>query len=159
MIARDRDIWLIGKKMADTPLIEQAKYQARLHGLDGALVCAVIEQESEWNTYAIRFEPAFEKRYIHPALPQAPTTEEISRAMSFGLMQVMGEVARERGFKGKFLTALCDPEIGLPIGCEWLKHIMDNHGGDVAASLQRWNGGGNPHYAFEVMARIDKYKS
>jgi soluble lytic murein transglycosylase-like protein len=78
--------------------------------------------------------------------------------MSFGLMQVMGEVARERGFKGKFLSALCDPEIGVPIGCEYLKHIMGNHAGDVAASLQRWNGGGNPQYAFEVMARMEKYK-
>lgn len=144
--------------MADTPLIEQAKYQARLYGLDGALVCAVIEQESQWDTYAIRFEPAFEARYIHPALPAAPTTEEIAKAMSFGLMQVMGEVARERGFKGRFLSSLCDSEIGVPIGCAYLKHIMDNHGGDVAASLQRWNGGSNPNYAAEVMARMPKYQ-
>jgi soluble lytic murein transglycosylase-like protein len=144
--------------MADTPLIEQAKYQARLYGLDGALVCAVIEQESQWDTYAIRFEPAFEKKYIHPALPEAPTTEEVAKAMSFGLMQVMGEVARERGFKGRFLSSLCDPEIGMHIGCEYLKHILDNHAGDVAASLQRWNGGANPNYAAEVMARMAKYQ-
>jgi soluble lytic murein transglycosylase-like protein len=144
--------------MADTPLIEQAKQRAAVYGLDPALVCAVCEQESEWDTYAIRFEPAFEKKYIHPALPQAPTTEEIAKAMSFGLMQVMGEVARERGFKGKFLSSLCDPDIGLHVGCEYLKHIMDNHGGDVAASLQRWNGGGNPNYAAEVMARMGKYR-
>jgi soluble lytic murein transglycosylase-like protein len=144
--------------MADTPLIEQAKQRAAVYSLDLALVCAVCEQESEWDTYAIRFEPAFEKKYIHPALPQAPTTEEIAKAMSFGLMQVMGEVARERGFKCKFLSSLCDPDIGLHVGCEYLKHIMDNHGGDVAASLQRWNGGGNPNYAAEVMARMGKYR-
>jgi soluble lytic murein transglycosylase-like protein len=144
--------------MADTPLIEQAKQRAAVYSLDLALVCAVCEQESEWDTYAIRFEPAFEKKYIHPALPQAPTTEEIAKAMSFGLMQVMGEVARERGFKGKFLSSLCDPDIGLHVGCEYLKHIMDNHSGDVTASLQRWNGGGNPNYAAEVMARMGKYR-
>jgi soluble lytic murein transglycosylase-like protein len=144
--------------MADTPLIEQAKQHAAFYGLDPALVCAVCEQESEWDTYAIRFEPEFEKKYIHPALPQAPTTEEIAKAMSFGLMQVMGEVARERGFKGKFLSSLCDLDIGLHVGCEYLKHIMDTHAGDVAASLQRWNGGGNPNYAAEVMARMGKYR-
>lgn len=144
--------------MADTPLIEQAKQRAAIYVIDAALVCAVCEQESEWDTYAIRFEPAFETKYIHPALPLAPTTEEIAKAMSFGLMQVMGEVARERGFKGRFLSSLCDPDIGLHVGCEYLKHIMDNHGGDVAASLQRWNGGGNPNYAAEVMARMGKYR-
>jgi soluble lytic murein transglycosylase-like protein len=139
-------------------LIVLAKQIAISFGLDPALVCAVCEQESEWDTYAIRFEPAFEKKYIHPALPEAPSTEEIAKAMSFGLMQVMGEVARERGFKGRFLSSLCDPKTGLQIGCAYLKHILDNHAGDVAASLQRWNGGSNPNYAAEVLARVSKYQ-
>ena len=56
-----------------------------------------LEQESGWNTFAVRFEPAFEARYIKPALPSAPTTLELTKAMSFGLMQMMGEVAIEFG--------------------------------------------------------------
>ena len=50
-----------------------AKYAVK-YGLDLAIVCAVCEQESSWNTYAIRFEPAFEARYIKPALPAARTS-------------------------------------------------------------------------------------
>ncbi len=44
-----------------------AKYGAK-HGLDAVLVASVCEQESWWNPWAIRFEPAFEARYIKPAL-------------------------------------------------------------------------------------------
>ena len=59
-----------------------AKKWATKYGLDPLIVCAVIEQESGWNPWAIRFEPAFEQRYIKPALPTAPTTRELTEAMS-----------------------------------------------------------------------------
>ena len=80
-----------------------------------ALVCAIIEQESAWNPHAIRYEPGFRTRYVAPL--GLPPTEEIARSISWGLMQVMGQVAREHGFTGKFLSALCDPALGLDIGC------------------------------------------
>jgi len=80
-----------------------------------ALVCAVVEQESAWDTHAIRYEPAFRTRYVAPL--GLPPTEEIARSISWGLLQVMGQVAREHGFSGKFLSALCEPAAGLDIGC------------------------------------------
>src|ERR1700723_1783076 len=86
---------------------------ATKYGLEVALVCAVAAHESSWNPFAVRFEPAFEARYIKPAVPAMPTTLELTKAMSFGLMQIMGETAIEFGFGGKFLTDLCDPDIGL----------------------------------------------
>src|SRR6266478_629754 len=135
-------------------LVALARATAVKHSLSPDLVCAVVEQESSWNTWAIRFEPVFEQRYIHPALPSAPTTEEMSLAVSWGLMQVMGQSAREHGFRDRFFTNLCRPEIGLEIGCRILSYKWAQGEGNVEATLQRWNGGGNPRYASEVVARM-----
>jgi soluble lytic murein transglycosylase-like protein len=133
-----------------------AKY-GQAHGLDPALVAAVCEQESGWNPYAVRFEPLFLARYIKPLLPGAPSTSEITRACSFGLMQVMGQVAIEHGWQGKFLTELIDPETGVEFGCRKLKQCLDRRDGLVPDALQYYNGGGNPNYASQVMARKAKY--
>jgi soluble lytic murein transglycosylase-like protein len=148
--------------MSDVPLqvlIELARAAATAHGLPAELVCAVVEQESNWNPWAVRFEPAFERRYIHPALPAAPTTEELSLAISWGLMQTMGQSAREHGFKERFFTGLCHPEIGLEIGCRVLSHKWTQAGGSIEPALLRWNGGGNPNYPQQVMARMPRYAS
>ena len=102
--------------MSPTPeLIALARAAAERHALDPALVCAVVEQESAWDAHAIRYEPAFRTRYVAPL--GLPPTEEVARSISWGLMQVMGQVAREHGFSGKFLSALCEPAAGLDIGC------------------------------------------
>lgn len=141
--------------MTQQELQDKARYYARLHGLDEALVCAVIEQESNWIPWAIRYEPAFQKRYVDPQ--NLGPTETIARSISWGLMQLMGEVARELGFNGK-MASLCDPAMGLEWGCKHLKNKLDAHDGDVAAGLLAWNGGGNPGYADQVQARMAKYK-
>jgi hypothetical protein len=101
--------------MPTPDLIALARAAAAYHELDAALVCAIIEQESAWNTYAIRYEPGFRTRYVAPL--HLPPTEEVARSISWGLMQVMGQVAREHGFTDKFLSALCDPTLGLDLGC------------------------------------------
>jgi Transglycosylase SLT domain len=168
-----------------------------------ALVCAIIEQESAWNPHAIRYEPGFRTRYVAPL--GLPPTEEIARSISWGLMQVMGQVAREHGFTGKFLSALCDPVVGLDIGCAALaskiaiasssrvggsaglqareKPVELSQGfspgappptavtveglerqgqgtalSEIAHALALWNGGSNPNYAAEVLARVPRYK-
>lgn len=128
------------------------------YALNPCLVCAVIEQESFWNPFAVRFEPAFEARYIHPALPAAPTTLELTKAMSFGLMQIMGQTAIEFGWRGVFLTDLCDPDIGVDFGCRKLRKCIDAHA-HAADALLAYNGGGNPLYAHEVLARMGKYEA
>jgi soluble lytic murein transglycosylase-like protein len=135
-------------------LKDKAKYYARLHDLDGALVCAVVEQESNWAAWSIRYEPAFQTRYVEPH--GLRPTETVARSISWGLMQLMGESAREMGFSGK-MASLCDPEIGLEWGCKHLKAKLDAHGGDVTAGLLAWNGGGNKAYPEQVLARKDSY--
>ena len=157
--------------MSPTPdLISLARSTAVQHSLDPALVCAVAEQESSWDPHAIRYEPAFRTRYVVPLA--LPPTEEVARSISWGLMQVMGQVAREHGFAGKFLSALCDPATGLDIACKVLAAKLSAAAGGhspqlgslsageplLARALALWNGGANLHYAPEVLARLSKYR-
>lgn len=137
-------------------LIALARSAAVRHGLDSALVCAVVEQESAWNPHAMRYEPSFRLRYVSPL--GLPPTEEVARSISWGLMQVMGQVAREHGFHGKFLAALCEPEAGLDIGCAVLAKKIANAGGDLRQGLELWNGGANPEYAAEVLPKTSRYQ-
>ena len=132
-----------------------ARRAAAQHDLDQALVCAVVEQESCWNPWSMRYEPGFYDKYVPKNLP---ATEARARAFSWGLMQVMGQVAREHGFTGKFLTELCQPAAGLEVGCRVLKSKLDKAAGDLPKALLLWNGGGRPAYADEVLARMPKYK-
>jgi soluble lytic murein transglycosylase-like protein len=129
---------------------------AKLYSLDVPLVCAVTEQESGWNPFAVRAEPAFYARYILP-LKLSDTTEAFLRAASFGVMQVMGQVARENGFAGRYLTELCDPDVGMNIGCKVLAAKLKQAGGNVGAALLLWNGGANKAYPDEVANRMATY--
>jgi len=53
-------------------------------------------------------------------------TELLNQQTSWGLLQIMGAVARERGFRG-WLTELCDPSINLEWGCRHLRWMMDHN--------------------------------
>ena len=141
--------------MTKDEIIALAKQKAGEHGLDPALVCAVIEQESAFDTMALRMEPGFERRYIKN-LHLGPS-ESVLRATSFGLMQVMGEVARENGFKGDFDDLCCKPEVGVEQGCIHLANELKRAGGDTRKALLLWNGGANPAYPDQVLARKSHY--
>lgn len=143
--------------MAKTDLVELARSIAQEQGLDPALVCGIVEQESGWNPYAVRYEPGFYRRYLASRYPDGPGTEGTCRAISWGLMQVMGETAREAGFDASSLAALCDPATGLQIGCRVFKGKLEKAKGDVVKALLRWNGGSNKQYAAEVLRRVSRY--
>lgn len=130
------------------------------HGLPESLVLAVCEQESDWKPWAVRYEPGFMSKYVAPLYTnrKIDATEAYCRSMSWGLMQVMGQVARENGFNGAFLPELCDPEAGLEIGCIVLKGKLDGAGGDLQRGLLAWNGGGSLSYPMQVLAKRSKYE-
>jgi len=144
---------------APAQLVSLARKAAARHALDPALVCAVVEQESAWNPWAMRYEPAFFTKYVAPLYTnnKISASEAYARGFSWGLMQVMGQVARENGFAEPFLSALCDPEEGLELGCKILRRKLDSANGDVARGLLAWNGGGNPGYAVQALARKQHY--
>src|SRR5580700_8265839 len=114
--------------MSQQNLIELAKATATNHSLDPALICAIVEQESSWNTFAIRYEPEFYLHYVRP-LAGLSATEAYARAFSWGLLQLLGECARENGFTGD-LASLCDPETGLNAGCVHFARKLKTADGD-----------------------------
>jgi soluble lytic murein transglycosylase-like protein len=140
-------------------LVVLARKAAVVQCLDPALVCAVVEQESSWNSWAMRYEPAFFAKYVASLYTnnKVSASEAYARGFSWGLMQVMGQVAREFGFDSPFLSALCEPEQGLAIGCKVLRKKFDANGGDATRALLAWNGGANTVYAAQVLARRAQY--
>src|SRR6266852_540219 len=114
-------------------LIALARKAAGAQSLDPALVCAVIEQESAWNPWAMRYEPLFFAKYVAPLYTnnQISASEAYARGFSWGLMQVMGQVARENGFTAEFLSALCEPRQGIALGCVVLQRKLSAAAGDV----------------------------
>lgn len=143
----------------DQRLVALAKQKAREHNLDELLVCAIVEQESSWNPWAIRYEPGFFAKYVAPLYTQGKisATEAYARAFSWGLMQLMGQSARERGFANTFLPSLLDPATNLDWSCQHFTFKLSQAGGDITRALLLWNGGGNPDYPTEVLARKAHY--
>jgi hypothetical protein len=151
-------------------LIDWARVIAMSHNLPVELVCAVCEEESgkrnaripggleDWDPTSTRFEVGFLRRWVKPDNLNAPTTEEIDSAHSFGLMQIMGLTARELGFKGRYLTELCNPECGLEFGCRKLRVCMDRTNNKIEDALLQYNGGSDPGYPSRVMGRMSKYR-
>lgn len=134
-----------------------ARVAAQAHGLDPALVCALCHHESaNWKPFAFRFEQGFYDKYVKDM--KLSPSEKMSRATSFGLMQVMGQVAREFGFAGDYLTELVDPVIGLEYGCKKLARCMDRANADVRQALLLYNGGGDKSYPDKVLAHLERYK-
>lgn len=111
--------------------------------LDPELLAALVMTESSGNPMAVRYEPAFETRYVIPSIDKHKScgnraTEIKLRAMSFGLTQVMGLVAREHGFPGKWLTDLLNVDENLELGGTILRGHIRRLG--LQKGLIRYNG-------------------
>lgn len=96
--------------------------------LDSNLIRAIIKIESSFNTWANRFEPGCTyavniSDYANKLLISYET-EENNQHCSWGLMQVMGFLARELEFTDN-ITMLCQPEIGIFYGCKQLRRLSD----------------------------------
>jgi len=124
---------------------------ANEYELDPALVAAVILTESSGVPDVARLEQGFYRRYVKQL--DLPITEEICRAASFGLMQIMGQTAREFGFMDHF-DKLEQPEVNIDLGCKILsKYINDKK--DLRRGLLRYNGGGDLTYPDKVLSKVD----
>jgi soluble lytic murein transglycosylase-like protein len=140
-----------------TQIIDLVKL--RSEGLNPALICAIIEQESGFNPWAIRYEPLFFSHYIQPLLNDGKVhsmTEATARATSWGLMQLMGQCARELGYTEP-PGMLLEVDTNLFWGMRHWRHKLSVANGDVERALLLWNGGGNPNYPHEVLARLGKF--
>jgi hypothetical protein len=134
------------------------------YGLDHLLVAGLVQVESNFNQYAWNPEPRYRyywdvKTHV-PFRPLVPVEvsaefpppdfhsiegdadqEWWGQSASWGLMQVMGAVAREHGCRIPYLTELCDPATNLDYGCRHLARLLDWSHGDVERALAAYNGG------------------
>lgn len=157
--------------------------------LEPNLIRAIIIKESSWNPYAWNPEPHY--RYLWNVATDRPfrvltVSERIAEVpprdfpflagdrdqewwaqqASWGLMQIMGAVAREYGFRGPYLPELVDPGINIRIGCKVLTSALRWANGDVRKAVASYNGGrgnyGAPEpqaYAATVLRHLEKLKS
>jgi hypothetical protein len=97
---------------APSPFYELVEPYARLHGLDGRLVAALIEAESG-------FDP-----------------EALSEKGAVGLMQLLPSTAADLG-----VTDPWDPVQNVAAGIRYLKVLLDRYGGNVGKALAAYNTG------------------
>jgi len=115
------------------------------NSLNPAFVAAICKTETNFNSDAIRYEPMF--KWLNMKLKRPKTisveTERIGQKTSWGMMQIMGVVARELGFAGWF-PELSIPDSGIKFGCKHLARlkkqfrIPDN---DLASLAAAYNAG------------------
>jgi len=122
---------------------KEVKQAAQEHGFNPALIYAICMKESSMDPWAMRFEPGW-RWWLHPIewarrVRVTSKTERIAQQCSWGLMQIMGTVARERGFTGD-IPQLCDVQTNLRYGCLHVKHLFSRYT-DVRAVLSSYNTG------------------
>jgi soluble lytic murein transglycosylase-like protein len=162
-------------------IIDALRDAARSFGLDPLLVRALVEVESGGDPYAWNPEPGYryfwdvrkrqpfrpvtaaEVRSKHPpadfvCLAGDPDQEWWGQQVSWGLMQVMGAVARERGFRGRYLPQLCAIASNLTYGCGHLAVLLAWARNDQEQALAAYNGGrgGNSQRPFRNAAYAAK---
>lgn len=139
---------------------------AELFRLDANLIRAIISTESSFIPDATRFEPHWRYhwnvRHFAEKCGITVAEEEEMQATSWGLMQVMGTVARELGFTD-VLSELLLPAFGIFYGCKKLRKLSDKYGDEekvVSAYNQgspRMTPGGmfmNQQYVDKVYSRL-----
>ena len=106
--------------MDNAELTTLIKSAASRRSLPWELVYAICQVESSLNPSAIRHEPHY--RWLVGDNETMSPTERQDQMTSWGLMQVMGDVARELGHTGT-LSELLDPHTGLFYGCLHLRRF------------------------------------
>jgi len=149
-----------GVFMKEESLLNLVKKVCQEEGVEWELVWAIIQVESKGNPNAIRFEPNFYAKYIDH-LPFI-SAEKICRACSFGLMQIMGETARELGFDQPW-NKFFDPAFNVRVGIKFIKRIMSKCD-DYERIANYYNTGinstyWNEDYVRKVMAELQKIKA
>lgn len=139
-------------------IIKQASLDTQI---EPKYIAAIIYEESKGNPWSFRYEPAFYKRYLEgkdlkkiagylpPEIPPTRVTEKEARACSWGLMQIMGQTAREHGFEGRYLTELLDPVVNICLGAR-IFAAKWKPGEPLETGLLRWNGGADKEYPERV---------
>ncbi len=112
-------------KMRDH-LLPVVKLKALKYHLDEKLMDAIIQVESNYNFYAVRFEAKTD--YLNNPARFAKlnfttiSSEQTLQHFSWGLFQIMGFLARDLEFLGP-MPSLCDVDTNLELGCKFLSKL------------------------------------
>jgi soluble lytic murein transglycosylase-like protein len=158
---------------------------ATVYSLEPQLVEALVLVESGGNPYAWNPEPRYRWIWnvrLHQPFRVLTDTERISNVppadfpvlagdrdnewwgqrASWGLMQVMGAVARELGCTVPYLPQLCEPELNLELGCRLIASHLKWAQGNVRRALGAFNAGragadgpAGSAYATHVLAGLE----
>lgn len=137
------------------------------YSLDPFLVLAITEQESGYSQFALRLEQGYYFKYLRKNA-NIPQVVKPLMATSWGLMQVMGlsffemnefkHFTKPQEYVAFFDSYLADPAFQIHAGCRWFLKKMTLAGDEIRKALLYWNGGGNPAYPDEVLARRERLK-
>jgi len=116
---------------------------ARKHGINPQLVAALVKKESGFNSDAMRYEKGYRWLFDAPLyahkLGITEASEVLMQSCSWGLMQVMGAVAREAGFHYP-LFKLTRPDLGIEFGCRHFARQFERYH-DLDKAIAAYNGG------------------
>lgn len=145
---------------------------AERYDLPPEIVAAMVHQESAGDPRAMRHEPSWRYWYTAHGSLAAPRgvslpTERMQQATSWGLMQVMGAVARELECAEPFLSELCcNAALGLDLGCAYLAKLRRRFGSEIERAVSAYNAGSpQPRdskqwadYVVPIMGRAADYR-
>jgi soluble lytic murein transglycosylase-like protein len=119
--------------------------------LPPALLAGIIQEESRFDEWATRMEAAYmnSKRVRRAAASWSRThgglptylTELTDRSRSYGLMQIMGETAREEGYDRRYLASLFAAPNGLRAAAKHLKLLLARYPHDTLSAISAYNQG------------------
>lgn len=139
-------------------IIKQASLDTQI---EPKYIAAIIYEESRGIPWAYNVEKGFYTKYLQgkpwnklPGYfprerPPMPSVEIEARYWSWGLMQIMGQTAREHGFEGRYLTELLDPVVNICLGAR-IFAAKWKPGEPLETGLLRWNGGADKEYPERV---------
>ncbi len=140
------------------PLVDKL---AKRHAIDVKLLDGIIMVESNYNPWAMRYEPKY--RYISGQADWAvklgitSSTEKVCQQISWGMSQLMGGTARSLGYTGH-LAQLVDPQTNVTYACQLLLRIMKRYT-TVEECIAAYNAGTayyTSHGAFVNQPYVDK---
>lgn len=156
-----------GPQTSTPEVMEFIKEYADQYGIPRKIAYGVCMKESGMNQFACRFEPLYKYLYsvesIHPTI-ESHATEKVLQMTSIGLMQVMGSVYREMGYKGWLSALFASPELQIMYGCRHLAGKIKKYG--LTNGIAAYNSGSpvlingklkNQDYVNDVLAFSDQY--
>lgn len=123
--------------------LEFFQHVARPYPIEPELLYAFAMVESSLDPNTCRFEPAWSYHYNVSKYAKkcqiTRDTEKVLQSISWGLMQVMGTVAREHGFE-RHLTELTSPYLNLDIAIQKIMELQAKYE-DIADVISSYNQG------------------